>query len=215
MGALRLKPRAYAGKLITFCGLDGCGKTTLITMLNEYLQTRGITPILTKQPTDAVRQSQIFRTYMDCENHDGYEYLSLSLLAASDRVQHSNQVIAPLLAQGKTVLSDRYFYSCLANLHARGYQNAQWITEISAHIPKPDLAFFCDVDVDTAVARVRARTAERDRYIDLELQHALRAEYLAIAKLNGGIVIRTHVTAQESFDKIQQSVDNILGWEAT
>jgi dTMP kinase len=123
--------------------------------------------------------------------------------------------IAPLLAQGKTVLSDRYFYSCLANLHARGYQNAQWITEISAQIPKPDLAFFCDVDVDTAVQRVRARAAERDRHIDLELQHALRAEYLEIAKLNGGVVIHTRMNATESFDKIRQTVDNIFGWEAT
>lgn len=209
MKNLRFKPNRYPGKLITFCGLDGCGKTMQIQRLTAYLQTQGRNVILTKQPTDTVRNSEIFRTYMDCENHDGYDYLSLSLLAASDRIQHTNQVIAPLLAQGKTVISDRYFYSCLANLRARGYQNARWIYEISEQIIQPNIAFFLDVDVETAVKRVRARTAEKDRYIDIDLQYALRDEYVEIAKLNGGVIIPTAQQEGESFFLIQNSVDKI------
>jgi len=204
---LRFKPNAHPGKLITFCGLDGCGKTTLIQRLKPYLTERGIPLELTKQPTDAVRQSTIFRTYMDCENHDGYEYLSLSLLAAGDRVQHTNQVIAPWLAEGKTVISDRYFYSCLANLHARSYKNAQWIYEISEYIIRPDIAFFLEIDADTAVRRVRARNAEKNRYIDMDLQYALHEEYLEIAKLNGGVIIPTDKSEEESFRLICRAVD--------
>ena len=84
------------------------------------------------------------------------------------------------------MVSDRYFYSCLANLRARGYEQDRWIYEISASIPKPDLAFFLDVDVDTAIRRVRSRASERDRYIDVPLQHRLRREYWEIAAENGG-----------------------------
>ena len=210
MENLRFKPNIYPGKLITFCGLDGCGKTTLIELLQEYLTERKITTELTKQPTDAVRKSTIFRTYMDCENHDGYEYLSLSLLAASDRVQHTNQVIAPLLAEGKTVISDRYYHCCLANLYARGYKNACWIYEVSEHIIKPNLAFFLDIDVETAVKRVRSRNAEKNRYIDLDLQYALREKYLEIAKMNGGVIIPTNQSANESFKLIRQTIDEIF-----
>ena len=101
MTALRLKQQGVPGLLITFCGLDGCGKTTTIRMLKQELERRGHAVYLTKQPTDAVRKSEIFRTFMDCPEHDGYDYRALSLMAASDRIQHSNQVILPLLRQGE------------------------------------------------------------------------------------------------------------------
>ena len=52
------------GKLITFCGLDGCGKTTQIRRLQQHLEGKGYKVYLTKQPTDFVRNSEIFRNYM-------------------------------------------------------------------------------------------------------------------------------------------------------
>ena len=64
----------------------------------------------------------------------------------------------------------------LANLCARGYERDRWIYEIAKQsIPAPDLAFFLDVPVETAVARVRQRPEEKDRYIDMELQNKLWA----------------------------------------
>ena len=129
MKAIKMKENDTSGHLITFCGLDGCGKTTLINrLINEFDFGEGF--LLTKEPTDAVRKSPIFRTYMDDPNHSAYDYRSLSLLAASDRIQHTNKVILPAMEQGKVVISDRYFYSCLANLRARGYKKDKWIYEI-------------------------------------------------------------------------------------
>ena len=210
MDHLHMYEHGTPGLLITFCGLDGCGKTTMIRRLTAFLQHAGIEPLLTKQPTNAVRQSEIFRTYMDSPEHAQYEYRSLSLLAASDRVQHANKLILPALRQKKIVISDRYFYSCLANLRARGYEQDRWIYEISASIPKPDLAFFLDVDVDTAIRRVRSRASERDRYIDVPLQHRLRREYREIAAENGGIPIPTDRGEEESFDRVKEAVAGVL-----
>lgn len=195
------------GRLITFCGLDGCGKTTMINLVSEWLVGEGNNLFLTKQPTDDVRESHIFRTYMDNPNHDDYDYLSLSLLAASDRVQHSNKVILPQLQDGKIVISDRYFYSCIANLHARGYTEDKWIHDIARYIVMPDLAFFIDVPVETAVKRVRSRKAEKDRYIDMQLQYKLREEYLSLAKNNGGVVLSSLEPKEITFRKIKEAIN--------
>ena len=207
MKRLQMKPHGTTGTLITFCGLDGCGKTTMIGLLKEKLESEGIKVYLTKQPTSHVRQSKMFRTYMDEENHEKYDYHALSLLAASDRIQHCNQSILAALNRGETVICDRYFYSCLANLRARGYTADKWIYEVAKWISKPDLAFFLDVPVEVAIARVRERPEEKERYIDEELQHRLAKEYKTICNRNGGISISSNQGIVSAFEEIEEIVD--------
>jgi len=199
---LHMHEHNQSGLLITFCGLDGCGKSTQIALLKEALEKLNASVSLTKQPTDFVRQSSIFRAYMDQPNHDAFDYRALSLLCASDRVQHCNRVILPSLKTGAVVISDRYFYSCLANLRARKYTEDLWIYEIAQSIPKPNLAFFLDVPVETAVARVRNRPAERERYIDMDLQYRLREEYILIARENEGIILSSLETPEQTQQRI-------------
>ena len=207
MMKINMTKHTHPGMLITFCGLDGCGKTTLINHLVGYLQSRGIEPVLTKQPTPFVRQSAIFRTYMDEPNHDAYSYRSLSLLAASDRIQHVHSVVEPALKAGKVVISDRYFYSCLANLHARGYVEDQWIYEIAESMLKPDLAFFIDAPVEVAVSRVRERESERNRYIDMDLQYRLHDEYRLIATAENAPILDSTKTIEETLEKLYLLTD--------
>lgn len=209
MKKLEMRPNTTNGLLITFCGLDGCGKTTMIHKLMAELEQKHQV-FLTKQPTDFVRQSAIFRTYMDSPNHDAYDYRSLSLLAASDRLQHVNKIIEPTMKQGQIVLSDRYFYSCLANLHARGFEEEQWIYEIAKSVIQPDIAFFFDVPVETAVTRVRSREAEKDRYIDMGLQDRLREKYLEICKANNGVLVSTEMSVEESYQVVKKAVEKVI-----
>lgn len=204
-----MRPNNTKGYLFTFCGLDGCGKTTMLTKLKNDLENE-YALFLTKQPTNAVRQSDIFRTYMDNPNHDAYDYRSLSLLAASDRLQHVNKVIEPQMADGKIVISDRYFYSCLANLRARGFENDEWIYEVAQSVVKPDIAFFFDVPVETAVKRVRSREEEKNRYIDMELQYKLRDEYIAICKANNGILISTEMPIEACYAIVKKEVERVI-----
>lgn len=209
MKTLNMRPNTTKGFLFTFCGLDGSGKTTMLTRLEGELNEK-YKIFTTKQPTNAVRESEIFRTYMDKPNHDAYDYRSLSLLAASDRLQHVNKVIEPILMSGGIVISDRYFYSCLANLRARGFKNDEWIYEIARSVIKPDVAFFFDVPVETAIKRVRSRAEERERYIDVELQHRLRDEYISICKTNKGILISTEMSEEESYTIVKKEVERVL-----
>ena len=209
MKKIKMQEHGTKGKLITFCGLDGSGKTTLMNKLIAELE-KDKTIFKTKQPTDAVRQSEIFRTYMDSPNHEEYDYRSLSLLAASDRLQHVHKTIKSHLNDGEIVISDRYFYSCLANLRARGFYKDKWIYEISSFMIKPDIAFFIDVPVETAIKRVRSREDEKDRYIDIALQYKLREEYLKICKKCGGVLISTETPLEESFDAVLKKVKQEL-----
>lgn len=201
MRKLNMPPHRTNGLLITFCGLDGCGKTTMIRRLASDLE-KNATLFLTRQPTSFVRNAEIFRTYMDSPDHKAFDYRSLSLLAASDRLQHVNKTILPALEAGNIVISDRYFYSCLANLYARGYESDKWIFDIAKSIVQPDIAFFLDVPVETAVARVRSRAEEKDNYIDMALQHRLRKEYWAICKANGGVYVDSSGAEEETYKQI-------------
>lgn len=206
MKSLNMRPNDTKGVLITVCGLDGCGKTTMMNrMIDEVFDKSKV--FTTKQPTNYVRESAIFRTYMDQPDHDAFDYRSLSLLAASDRLQHVNKVIVPQMNEGKIVVSDRYFYSCLANLRARGFTSDQWIYEIAESMVEPDIAFFFDVPVETAVARVRQRPEEKDRYIDMELQYKLRDEYINICQSNNGVLISTELPKEECFKIVKETIE--------
>lgn len=209
MKKLDMRKNETPGFLITFCGLDGCGKTTMMKRLIADLE-KEYELFVTKQPTNAVRNSEIFRTYMDCPNHEAFVYRSLSLVAASDRLQHVSKIIEPEMKKGKIVLSDRYFYSCLSNLRARGYEQDRWIYEIAESVIKPDIAFFFDVPVEEAVARVRQRPEEKDRYIDMELQYRLRKEYMNICTANCGILISTTQSEDKCYNIVKTAVKEML-----
>ena len=206
MNILRMKSHNESGKLITFCGLDGCGKSSMISMLADDLKEKGVEIILTKQPTNAMRNTDIFRTFMDEADNSAYEYRALSLMAAADRIQHVNKVILPALREGKTIICDRYFYSCLANLCARGYSDDAWIYEISESIIKPDLAFFLDLPVELAVSRVRLRPEEKDRYIDMPLQYRLKELYKTICTINEGELVKSDMDINDTYSTIKRKV---------
>ena len=212
MKKLNMRENQTSGFLITFCGLDGSGKTTIMQRLIKDLE-RKHKIFVTKQPTDIVRSTEIFRTYMDSSVHDAFDYRSLSLLAASDRLQHVNKVIEPKMKEGQIVLSDRYFYSCLSNLRARGFYEDEWIYDVAKSVIKPDLAFFFDVPIEEAVARVRQRPEEKNRYIDISLQEKLREEYINICKANNGILVSTAESEEVSYVLVKNAVMEVINHE--
>ena len=168
----------FAGIFISVCGFDGAGKTTLINRLVRELAMLGQDVVLTKQPTDEIRRSELFRAFVHSANGaEQFEYRSLSLLTVSDRVQHSMRVILPQLRLGKVVISDRYFFSAIANLRARGYRHDRWIYEIASYLPAPDLPCFLEPGFDLAVERVMGRNAEKNRFFDFDFNRTLYSEF--------------------------------------
>lgn len=207
---LQFKKHIYSGKLITFCGIDGSGKTTLICLLEKYLLSKGYKCVLVKQPSSEIRCNPLFRASVDQPYSTSIDYRAVSMLCVADKLQHSAKVIEPLLKDGNIVISDRYIYSSLANLMAYGFNNESWIYEISRHIVRPDVAFFLSVPTETAIKRIHMRKNEKNRYINVELQNHLSSLYSQIALENEGFIIDSNCGIDNSFEIAKQIVERRL-----
>ena len=206
MKKMKLQPNIYPGKLIAFEGTDGAGKTTMITLTERLLSERfGSEKVLcVKQPTDLSRKTKLFQKMMYCANHDDINYRAVQLLTMSDRLQHSFEVIMPALKAGKFVICDRYVYTSLANMLARGYKKENWFFNAAKHLLKPDAIFLAYVPADMAIKRIKDRPEECNRHLDEILLKNVSKEFLAMSKCEGFIVLDTKKNPVEAFEKVKK-----------
>ena len=143
------------GKFITFEGCDGCGKSTQLRLLSEYLTKNNIGHIFTREPgggkiSEAIRE--ILLSGKNMEMTDECE----ALLYAASRVQHLSDRVEPALSEGKLVICDRYVDSSLAyQAHARGL-GMDFVTKINAYALskyRPDVTIFIDLTPEEAFQR--------------------------------------------------------------
>ena len=95
------------GFFLTFEGLDGSGKTTQLRKLAAWLEARGETPLVTRQP-GGTRIGDRIRTLLLDSKTDGLSPLAEVGLMFADRAQTIQEIIAPALAEGRIVLCDRF-----------------------------------------------------------------------------------------------------------
>ncbi len=143
------------GKFITFEGCDGCGKSTQLRLLSEYLTKNGIAHIFTREPgggkiSEAIRE--ILLNGKNAEMTDECE----ALLYAAARVQHLHDRVEPALCEGKLVVCDRYVDSSLAyQAYARGL-GVEFVGKINAFALEkypPDVTVFIDLTPEAAFKR--------------------------------------------------------------
>jgi adenine phosphoribosyltransferase len=186
-----LAPTGEPGMLIVVEGTDGAGKTTLLERLAARLSDAGTDLVRTFQPTPSARATDVFRRFGETTSPDPDLYRALYLVTLGDRLYHAHTVILPALRDGRTVLCDRYLYTTVANVVARGQRVEPWFRSVAAQLPRPDAAFLVHSPVDVAVNRVRQRPDERDRPIDVP---HLTAVYHAFHR----IAARGHLTALDT-----------------
>lgn len=143
------------GKFITFEGCDGCGKSTQLKLLSEYLAKENVPHIFTREPgggkiSEAIRE--ILLNGKNAEMTDDCE----ALLYAAARMQHLADRVEPALAEGKLVVCDRYVDSSLSyQAYARGL-GVEFIAQINAQALKkyrPDVTIFIDLTPEAAFKR--------------------------------------------------------------
>jgi len=142
---------AAKGLLIVFEGIDGTGKTTQIVALTEYLRGLGREVVMTREPTDGPYGKRIRQLYVDRSLCNPKEEMELFV---NDRRQHVAEVIAPALADGKIVLSDRYYFSTVAYQGANGCDPDE-IFAANDFAPRPDLMILLTLDVDQSAYRIK------------------------------------------------------------
>lgn len=170
------------GLFITFEGADGCGKTTQIRLLDEYLRNNGYNTLLTREPGSKGLGEKLREILL---NYDGEVSSTCeSFLFLADRAQHVDCIIKPAIKQGKIVLCDRHTDSTVAYQgYGRGLdiEQIQSLNNIATGGLKPDLTIVFDVDIETSMQRVGS---EKDRMESsgIEFFNRVRNGYLDIAK---------------------------------
>jgi dTMP kinase len=167
-----------AARFISFEGIDGAGKSTHIGFVARYLSARGITVVTTREPGGTPLGEKL----RDLLLHETMHLETEALLMFASRREHIAQLIAPALARGEWVISDRFSDASFAYQGGgRGLDRGKMETlEHWVHADlQPDLTLLFDVPLAVARARLDA-TRALDKF-EQEQQHffeATRAEYL-------------------------------------
>ena len=199
------------GLFITFEGADGCGKTTQIKLLDNYLKNKGYETLLTREPGAKGLGEKIREILL---NYDGEVSSQCeSFLFLADRAQHIDCIIKPALELGKIVLCDRHIDSTVAY---QGYgrcldlEKIHYLNNIATSGLKPDLTIIFDIDVKTSMQRVGS-TKDRMESAGEEFFNRVRNGYLKIAELepNRVKVLSSSDTIENINKKVIELVESI------
>jgi len=175
------------GKFITIEGSEGAGKSTNIAFLQEYLESKNIEFILTREPGGTPIAEKIRDLLLDKSNNSLCDDAELLLMFAA-RAQHLNELIIPTLESGKWVISDRFTDASYA--YQGGGRGLSWekIAQLEQWVQgqlRPDATILLDIPVDIGMERVRER-GETDRFEQEQLSffNRIRDAYLKLAKDN-------------------------------
>lgn len=168
-----------AGNLIAFEGIDGSGKSTQIQMLADKLKEKNIVPYTTMEPSSGpigTMTRQILTGRMKADNR------VIAGLFAADRLDHLlNEVngIAKMVEEGKTVLTDRYYFSSFA-YHSVDVP-MDWVIDTNAQsmeILRPTVNIFIDIDADTAMERIMKNRFHQELFEKKSRLEKVRENYL-------------------------------------
>lgn len=195
-----------AGRLIVFEGIDGTGKSTQLPLLATYLEDKGFTVTVTREPTDGVYGKKIRALYSNRGNSTPEEELQLFL---DDRKEHIEQVIAPDLALGKIVLCDRYYLSTAAYQGANGFDPRD-IIQRNSFAPKPDIALIFEQPVETSLERITNNRGETLN--DFEQADSLRRVSAIFDRLDFPFIrrIQSNDTIENIHRKVIEAVTDSL-----
>jgi dTMP kinase len=166
------------GRLLAFEGIDGCGKSTQAGAVAALLGAR-----LTHEP-GATDLGAALRQLLLAPDAPAISLRAEALLMAADRAEHVELLVAPALAAGEWVVSDRFSGSTLAYQgYGRGLDVAgladlvAWATAGLV----PDLSVLIDVTVDVAQARVARSNPDRLERLGPDFAQRVRDGFLALA----------------------------------
>ncbi len=187
------------GCFITFEGGEGTGKSTQMKMLSDYLISKNIDVLQTKEP-GGTEVGQELRKILVVGDVDKIDAVAEALLYYADRRIHLEQKILPAMSQGKFVLSDRFADSTMAYQYY-GY-NKRVSKDVLDNLYKiavgdfyPNLTIILDIDPKIGLERSMARNNKinsketRHENRALDFHNKMREGFLEIAKTNNRYVV--------------------------
>lgn len=183
-----LKEKKSAGKLISFEGSEGSGKSTQIAHLARHLQAVGRDVVSTREPGGTEIGEQIRNIIVHNSKGDEMCAETELLLFAAARAQLVREVIAPALLQGSVVLSDRFLDSSTVYQGVARNLSLDPVNHINLFAVgnvMPDLTIIIDVPTDVSLARIRQRASDLPNRMErenIDFYEKVRAGYLVLAK---------------------------------
>lgn len=177
---------------ITFEGGEGSGKSTQISLFEQYLKTCKKDVILTREPGGTTIGKEIRRLLVEGDK-DKFDEITETLLFYADRRINLTKVVWPALKEGKIVLSDRFNDSTIAYQYygAGKFADTKIIDtlyNVVAGSFKPDITFLLDIDVKVGLERSFKKAESmntkelRFEKVDISFHERLRQGYLELAK---------------------------------
>lgn len=175
---------------ISFEGLDGSGKSTLIKNLKAHLEGAGLKVVVTREPGGTPLAEDIRGLILRTE-HEAPVAATEILLYEASRAQHVAKVIQPALREGRWVLCDRFSESTVAfQCFARGVNRpeVEWLNRFAEQGTRPEAVVLLDLSVEASRLRQTGRQDQggqsRDRIENEadEFHNRVRNGFLAQAK---------------------------------
>lgn len=173
------------GLFITLEGGEGSGKSTVSRMLKEWLEERGESVVLTREPGGTETAEMIRELILKRE----MDPLTEAFLFAAARNEHVNEVIVPALEEGKIVISDRYIDSSFVYqgiVEGLGVEKVYEINRPMLERATPDITFLLDVSPSTSEYRVKNRlSGSIDRFdrAGIEFFEKVRKGYYEVKRI--------------------------------
>jgi dTMP kinase len=139
----------FPGKLIAVEGVDGSGKSTQIYLLKRWLELQNIKVSFTEWNSSTIVKAATKRG----KKEQLLTATTFCLIHCTDFAHRYERYIIPLLRQGYIVLADRYIFTALARDAVRGC-DAEWLRNLYQFAATPDITFYFDVPLETAVDRI-------------------------------------------------------------
>lgn len=197
---------------IVFEGIDGAGKTTQINLLADALRAKGYDPYVTAEPTGMQTGKEIRRVLSGAVSKTPTQ---VAAMFVQDRIDHNvdpEQGIEAMLAAGKAVICDRYYYSSLA--YQGSLTDFDWVMAANCTCPEirhPDLCIFLDLSPEESMKRITKGRTSTEIYEKAETLATFRARYMEVfEKLSAQgekiAIIDASGTIQEAAEAIWNAV---------
>lgn len=215
------------GRFITFEGIEGSGKSTVIELVANRLRDLGEFPIITREPGGS-SLGRILRPIL-LNSSTRLDRLAELHLFLADRAQHMEEEILPGLSEGKTILCDRFADSTIAYQAYGRRLDPEKVRQLAlTHERKPDLTLLLDIAPEPALERALKRNREMgaeasEGRFDLEsmafharvregfLEQARRfPERIAVVDASQPVL----QVLESCLAHMAKKFDNIAGWQA-
>jgi len=173
------------GRFITLEGGEGCGKSTNLAFIAQFLQDKAIEVVVTREPGGTKLAEEIRALLLNKDQESVSEQTELLMMFAA-RAQHIKHVILPALKQGQWVLCDRFTDSSYA--YQGGGRNMdtveiEWLENFVQRELRPDLTLLLDAPVEVGMARaVKRGNLDRFEREAVDFFNQVRDVFLARAE---------------------------------